>query len=244
MDKPNFINEEVRRQLGDRRSSYYQAYSGTDIRAVIYLPTLTQGSLLKTDPKKFKIFAELQTMSISSTRSVSPVRVLGRASPLQYTRGARTFAGTLVFATLNKDVFSDIYDVSLAENALSSSTSIIADQMPPFSIIITASNESGGTAIQAVHGITITNYGTTYSVDDLYTETVYTYVATDVTSLTDKQTATTDIFKQQGQANKSVSDLVRDDLAKAYGTVQQSVDAFKSKQLTDEEYNSYFRPDE
>ena len=55
--------------------------------------------------------------------------------------------------------------------------------MPPFSVIITAANETGGVAMQAIHGITLMNYGTTYSVHDIFTETTYSYVATDVTPL-------------------------------------------------------------
>lgn len=184
MAKQVYINNEVARILGQslNKQGDFQSFSGTDIQAVIYLPDVT-ASTLNPSNKKFKIFANLQTMSISSTRSISPARVLGRASPVGYCRGARTIAGTMVFASINEDVFRDLYDESIAESTINASSSLLSDQLPPFSIVITASNEKGGAAIHVVHGITIVNYGTTYSIDDLYTETTYSYVATDVLPL-------------------------------------------------------------
>lgn len=175
MDQPNYINEEVRTRLGPghRAKGFYQAFAGTDIQAIMYMPLLTLGDATNSGQKKFKVFAELQTISISSTRSVSPVRVLGRSSPIGYTRGASTIAGTMVFASINADAFSEVYDISIAENISSATTSLVSDQLPPFSIVITAANESGGVALQLINGITLTNYGTTYSIDDLYTETSY-----------------------------------------------------------------------
>lgn len=204
----------------------YQTFSGTDIQAIMYLPLLTKSSMVGRDTPKFKIFADLQTISISSTRSVSPVRVFGRSSPINYTRGARTFAGTLVFATIKKDPFIEVADASVAESAVNASTSLIADQLPPFSVVIVGCNELGTVAVQAIHGITITNYGTTYSVDDLYTETTYTYVATDVTPLSPNSPS---IFNHQSYSSinagvnyfTSLTDLVSDSLQTAYGTVSE-----------------------
>lgn len=195
----------------------YQTFAGPDIKAIMYLPLLTKGTLIGNNSPKFKIFADLQTISISSTRSVSPVRVFGRSSPLGYTRGARTFAGSLVFATIKKDPFLDVIDAGISESFVNATTSLVADQLPPFSIIVTACNEAGAAASQVIHGITITNYGTTYSVDDLYTETTYTYVATDVMPLSvnnvrqDVKSAST-----QSISFTSVTDEIERSLGTAY----------------------------
>jgi hypothetical protein len=202
----------------------YQTFSGTDIQALMYLPLLTKSSLVGVDTPKFKIFADLQTISISSTRSVSPVRVFGRSSPIGYTRGARTFAGTLVFATIKKDPFIDVADSGIAESAVNASTSLIADQLPPFSVVIVGCNEMGTVAAQAIHGITITNYGTTYSVDDLYTETTYTYVATDVTPLSPGETRTK--LQDLTTSFTSITDMLADSMGKAYGTVEGNLSTF------------------
>ena len=232
-----FINESIKNysksQLG--KQAAYQSFAGTDIQAYMYMPLYTQGSAAAgTKGGPSKLFATLQTMSISSTRSVSPVRTLGRASPAAYTRGARTIAGTLVFATINEDVFADVYDVAIGETAQSASTSLLSDQMPPFSIVLTAGNEKGAVATQIIHGITLVNYGTTYSVDDLYTETTYTYVATDIMPLMSRQiTRVPTQFEKDAQAamsfidiirtpefQKSISTKVEESMKSAYGTVK------------------------
>tara|TARA_R110002110_G_scaffold12647_4_gene59811 strand:- start:529 stop:1302 length:774 start_codon:yes stop_codon:yes gene_type:complete len=159
------------------------SYSGSDIIAFAYIPNIG-GPRTTSGQKRSTLFGSLQTISITSTRSVTPVRGLGRASPMAYSRGGRTFAGTLVFATLDRDPFSDIYRPDAGhESLLDSGTSAFVDQLPPFTVVITAANELGGIARQIVSGITLVNYGVTYSIDDIYTETTYTYVATDVTAL-------------------------------------------------------------
>ncbi len=257
-DKPFFVNEEVRRRLGpaQERPGHFQAYSGTDIRAILYLPLITKGTIAGNKNKQFKVFADLQTISISSTRSVSPVRVLGRASPTIYTRGARTFAGTMVFAAINTDPFSDVFDHAVSESEYPYNTSLVADQLPPFSVVITASNESGGAAIQVIHGITLTNYGTTYSIDDLYSEVIYTFVATDVVPLTAYNMAVTRALRNKAidaagtlsdavaaatPMARSVSDLLSESLSFAYGLGTTITDnyyrAFQESKL--EEYRKF-----
>lgn len=224
-----FINDEtglgLRKRIGGRDYASYQSFSGVDILVAMYLPLITSLSSigLEKTATKFKVFGSLQTISISSTRSISPVRVLGRSSAVAYTRGARTFAGTMVFATLNSDVFSEVYDLSMAESAANASSSMVSDQLPPFSIIITASNELGNVAVQAIHGITLVNYGTTYSIDDLYTETTYSYVATDVVPLLSNNTYSSRRRLQSlaDTAGKTVSDLVTSSMQKAYGTLTE-----------------------
>ena len=236
-----FINDSIKNynkaQLG--KQADYQSFAGVDIQAYMYMPLYTQSSAAAgTKGGPSKLFATLQTISISSTRSVSPVRTLGRASPAAYTRGARTIAGTLVFATINEDVFADVYDLAIGETAKSASTSLLSDQMPPFSIVLTAGNEKGAVATQVIHGITLVNYGTTYSVDDLYTETTYTYVATDIMPLMARQVGRA--YNKYGkyekdfkvvmsvadairapEFQKSISTKVEESMKSAYGTVKQ-----------------------
>lgn len=177
LEDPEFISSTVKnlnKDIADHGK--YQSFAGTDIKAYMYIPG-----------GKSKEFSTLQTISISSTRSISPVRTLGKSNPVTYNRGARTIAGTLVFATINKDVFADIYTKYHAELAVNSSSSIVSDQLPPFTIVLTGCNEKGATVTQIIYNITLVNYGTTYSIDDLYTETTYTYLATDMTTLLGSQ---------------------------------------------------------
>lgn len=152
------------------------SYSGPDVLAYAYIPILEDPRVREAPGanERGQLLGTLQTISITSTRSVTPVRTLGRASPMGYSRGGRTFAGTLVFATLDRDPFSNIYRPDAKhESLLDSGTSLFVDQLPPFTVVITAANELGGIARQVVAGITLINYGVTYSIDDIYTETTY-----------------------------------------------------------------------
>lgn len=208
------------------RPNPVNAYTGADIKAVMYLPLYTRSET----SNKIKVFAELQTISISRTRSVSPVRVLGSANPITYTRGARTIAGTMVFATINKDAFNDVYDVGYQESLMSSAGTFIADQLPPFSIVIVASNEQGGVAMQCLHGITLTNYGTTYSINDMYTETTYTYVATDLTPLMVDPLAIRDYLSTQTiESVKTVSSKIEETMRRAYASIKSISSEIKFK---------------
>lgn len=202
----------------------------------MYLPLMTHGEASAERKDKIKVFADLQTISISSTRSVSPVRVLGSANPVNYTRGASTIAGSLVFASLNQDAFNEVYDVSIAERVLSATTNLVSDQLPPFSIVITAANESGGAAVQAIHGITLVNYGTTYSVDDLYTEVVYSYVATSMTpfirtSISEHRANTLAKLNSSSISFGAtpIGKLIQDQMGKAYGDLETHYNNIRDK---------------
>ncbi|RMH18620.1 MAG: hypothetical protein D6698_06725 [Gammaproteobacteria bacterium] len=156
------------------------SYSGADVEIVAYIPLETDKV---SNRPRFVRLGTIQTLTLSSTRSIHPVRVLGRSSPIAYNRGARTFAGTLVFATLEEDPFAPVLRPGLVERTAKSKELFFSDQLPPFDILITAANEMGQIARQGIFGITLTNYGTAYSIDDIYVETTYTYVAVAATTL-------------------------------------------------------------
>lgn len=59
-----------------------------------------------------------------------------------------------------------------------------ADQIPEFDIVLTLMNESGDAAFTMLSGVTIVNEGWGYSLDDLTSETAYTYVCRAITPLT------------------------------------------------------------
>lgn len=53
----------------------------------------------------------------------------------------------------------------------------LADQLPPFDVVLSAANEYGGLAIMKVLGCEIMNGGYGVSVDDIVSEHSYTYIA-------------------------------------------------------------------
>jgi hypothetical protein len=55
--------------------------------------------------------------------------------------------------------------------------SFFLDQIPEFDVIINSVNDFGMVSKAIVGSVTLTNYGTTLSIHDIYTEISYTYVA-------------------------------------------------------------------
>lgn len=131
----------------------------------------------------YKTFGEIQTLSITSRRSVEPVRRLGEASPAQYLGGPRTFAGSMIFALLQEEVLLDLYRSS-DQDRYDAEPFLVMDRLPPFNILITGSNEFGHLIESAIFGVTLIASGITLSIDDLYTEEQYTYVARSVIPFT------------------------------------------------------------
>lgn len=149
----------------------FNSYSGADVQ--IFLMVDVADARSKT--RNFRPFREIQTLSISAARSVYPVRRLGESHVAEYTRGARTIAGTIVCATGTLDVFGGIASRSKKEKA--SQTPFFVDEVPSFSILITCVNEYGQSSNAALTDITLSNFGTNFSSDDMYLESTYTYVA-------------------------------------------------------------------
>jgi len=153
----------------------YSSFSGADIKAFIFVP----------QEKKGRLFAELQTISISSHREIVPVRRLGETAVKDYSRGSRTIAGSLIFSILNKDVFDQFSKTQDSGEVDNYDLPIYTDKLPPFNITITAVNEFRASARTGVFGVRIVDYGMTMSINDLITESTYSYVARYMKPLTD-----------------------------------------------------------
>jgi hypothetical protein len=160
----------------------YNSFSGTDMKAAIWIPP---NPLAGRHSGTYKIWAELQTITVSSARPPGPVRCLGMSNVRDYTRGPRTIAGSLIFTVLDRDVFYDVYQRSHYESP--TEVPIFVDAIPPFHLLIDASNEMGAQATTSIVGVTLTNWGTTYSVDDLMVEATYSYVAKFVSPFANKR---------------------------------------------------------
>jgi len=164
------------------------AMTGVDIQCSIMMPKppnweafkRTMGLPETYDFPAVRLWAELETLSISSARSVSAIRRLGESHAYEYTRGGRTIGGSMVFTSFNRDVFAEMYKVSPAENlntADGGNPPMHVDQIPPFNVVINAVNEYGVVSSAILAGVHLTNFGTTFSIHDLKTEATYTYVA-------------------------------------------------------------------
>lgn len=131
-----------------------------------------------------RVLGELQTISYSIHMEKRPVRAIGNVNAKDYVIGPRTIAGSLVFSVFNKHFAQDI--IEAINNGYSNGTSFLVDELPPFDITISAANEYGYRSRLVVYGVRLLNEGQVMSVNDVYTENTYQFMATDVEYLTDE----------------------------------------------------------
>lgn len=147
-----------------------RSYSGCDIEAFINIGD------------KHFLLGNLQTMSYSIHRDKVPVRTLGRTYAKAYTRGQRTIAGTLIFTVFDRHVLSEAREAYIYEqdNEADYQASLMTDQLPPFDVTITYTNEYGASSILRIYAVDISDEGQTHSIEDMITENVMQYTARDI----------------------------------------------------------------
>ena len=151
------------------------SFSGADVHATAFIHPEDMNPTAGLNVKSYVRLGELTTLTASSTRGVCPIRVLGEHWVRDYVRGSRTFAGSLVFSLLDKDVFAELY--SMDKRDVPGPYKMFVDQLPPLTIGLSAINELGHEASMFLYGVTLTNWGMALSIDDLFIETTYNYVA-------------------------------------------------------------------
>jgi hypothetical protein len=144
----------------------YSSFSGADIVAVAYIPGISEPVT----------FATLRTLSYSISRQTWPVRLVGTTKPTGFVRGPRLIAGTLIFTSFDRYIWFQL----IAESHMNASGIILADQLPPFDITISALNEYSQMSRLALRGVRLLDEGAVVGVDDMYIEQTHTYVALDL----------------------------------------------------------------
>lgn len=140
------------------------------------------------------VIGSAQTLSYSIHMARNPVRSIGNINAKDYTLGPRTIAGTLIFAVFDKHVIYEMMKKDEQSNnkriyadysSFKNSRHMLMDEMPPFDITISYANEYGHQARLAIYGIRLIDEGKVMSINDIYTENTYQYVATDIDYLND-----------------------------------------------------------
>jgi hypothetical protein len=147
-------------------SQEYNSFSGADITAAFDIP-LPSGTV------NHVVFGEISTISYSLFAPMRPVRALGYRAPKGYTSGARLIAGSLVFVTFDKHMIYDLYPNSFADRTL-------VDELPPFNVTVVFANEYGDQSSMRLYGMRLLEEGMTLSVNDIYTEQTFRYMAQDI----------------------------------------------------------------
>ena len=148
----------------------YDSYSGCDIIVTASFPMKT-----KEGDDIYFTLGSLQTLSVSTHQDKRPVRSLGNINAKDYVMGQRTIAGSLVFA---------VFDRHFADKIMRSAEVLMADEIPALNLTINFANEYGRSSRMAIYGVKLINEGQVMSINDLYTENTYQFVALGMEPLT------------------------------------------------------------
>lgn len=129
----------------------------------------------------------LQTVSVQSHREKFAVRALGHNYVKGYTRGPRTIAGSMIFTVFHEHVLRTVMrTLAYVEKDNNEVTMLLSDQLPPLDFTFILANEYGQISEFRLYGLEFLNDSTTYSIEDLLTESVMQFVARDLDPLTSR----------------------------------------------------------
>ena len=207
----------------ERGASYKSAnnsFSGADMVAVM---SISGGKV-----KGSCVLGTLQTISISTSMNRMPIRAIGNINAKDYVMGQRTIAGSLVFAVFDKHF---MYEAIEEINGLSiTGNHFLADELPPFDITISFANEYGRTAKMAIYGVRLISEGQVMSINDVFTENTYQYVATDIDYINNYDTnASGDIPKDLPVINDK----------KGFATITNAVSVDDTNRRTEKDQKLY-----
>ena len=147
---------------------YYKSFSGTDTLAFILMPGSSPVCI-----------GSLTTISYSMFRNKKPVINIGRTNINGVTRGSRIFAGTMIFTLINQHWLRELQEEL---DWLGNFEELKVDELPLFDIMIVSANEYGSYVTMYIYGIDFTDEAQTISVEDLFTENTFSFVARDIST--------------------------------------------------------------
>lgn len=181
------------------------------------------------------VIGSLQTVSYSIYRTFSPILNIGNINAKDFVGGPRIIAGSLIFTVMHQHWATELLDKFMAAEGYADSKKIIMDEMAPMDLTISMANEFGVESRLAIYGVHLFNEGQVMSINDIYTENTYQYVALNIDYLANIHTVK-DVWSSWGQrlSDGSSSDTnAPGELPAAKGDTSR----VESKVPTDEEKN-------
>lgn len=158
--------------MGRQLNKYYRSFSGTDALVFAIMPNSSP-----------VVLGSLSTVSYSMYRDKKPVPVIGQINVGGFTRGTRIYAGTMIFTMINQHWLNE-----LTENLpwIKHSGVDKVDELPLFDLMIVCANEYGATMQMMIYGVDLTEEGQVLSVENLFTENTFSFVARDIENFTNE----------------------------------------------------------
>lgn len=156
------------------------SYSGTDI-------VVTAQLCIGNTKSEFMTMGSLQTITYSVYDRMEPIHSLGNVNAKDYVHTHRYIAGSMVFAVFDQHWAKEFIEKYCKSAGIAESEKILTDEMPPMNITISMGNEYGSSSRTALYGVRLFNEGMTMSVNDIYTEHTYQFVALNIDYLENVQ---------------------------------------------------------
>ena len=156
------------------------SYSGTDI-------VVTAQLCIGNTKSEFMTMGSLQTITYSVYDRMEPIHSLGNVNAKDYVHTHRYIAGSMVFAVFDQHWAKEFIEKYCKSAGIAESEKILTDEIPPMNITISMGNEYGSSSRIALYGVRLFNEGMTMSVNDIYTEHTYQFVALNIDYLENVQ---------------------------------------------------------
>ena len=184
-DKQDKKNEDIKPAVNYNASSsdyLYKnvSYSGTDI-------VVTAQLCIGNTKSEFMTMGSLQTITYSVYDRMEPIHSLGNVNAKDYVHTHRYIAGSMVFAVFDQHWAKEFIEKYCKSAGIAESEKILTDEIPPMNITISMGNEYGSSSRTALYGVRLFNEGMTMSVNDIYTEHTYQFVALNIDYLENVQ---------------------------------------------------------
>ena len=166
--------EKVKGSSGSEYINTYVSYSGADIvvTAQLCIDNKSTGNIMT--------MGSLQTLSYSVYDRMEPIHSIGNVNAKDYVHTHRYIAGSMVFAVFDEHWAKRFLEEYRKVYNIPSSQKILTDEMPPLNLTISMGNEYGSASRFVLYGVRFFNEGMTISVNDIYTEHTYQYVALNI----------------------------------------------------------------
>ena len=184
-DKQDKKEEDIKHAVNYNASSsdyLYKnvSYSGTDI-------VVTAQLCIGNTKSEFMTMGSLQTITYSVYDRMEPIHSLGNVNAKDYVHTHRYIAGSMVFAVFDQHWAKEFIEKYCKSAGIAESEKILTDEIPPMNITISMGNEYGSSSRTALYGVRLFNEGMTMSVNDIYTEHTYQFVALNIDYLENVQ---------------------------------------------------------
>lgn len=158
-------------------------YTGTDLTVLIDL--VDTPTVANTPSLSGTQLIQCTTISVSIHREKAAVRAAGYIGAKGFARGKRTIAGSIVLTQFTLDsLYSFLMAQQISGHDLSKDTTYVKpDQLPPFNMTLLFADELGNVSYRRILGVDFVTDGVVYSTNDMVSEQVLSYVASDMTPL-------------------------------------------------------------